>query len=140
MKSVKMVIVFWDANSMFLIDFLDPGQTINDDYYASMLEQVHITITWNHCGKLTQRVHLLQENAPVHKTWVVMTKAAGCGFELLSHPLYYPDLAPLDYHLFPHMKKHLRGKTFKDNKENKGAVLDLLEGFEKCVARNADSS
>ena len=83
-----------------------------------------------------------------------MTKAADYGFELLSPPLYFPDLAPSDYHLFPHMKKHLRSCLFKDDEETKDAVLDVLEGFsstvfwegiaalhtcfEECVARNSD--
>ena len=33
-----------------------------------------------------------------------------CGFELIVHPPYSPDLAPLNYFLFPNLKKHLAGK------------------------------
>jgi histone-lysine N-methyltransferase SETMAR len=30
-------------------------------------------------------------------------------FEVLSHPPYSPDLAPTDFHFFPHLKKDLKG-------------------------------
>ena len=35
-----------------------------------------------------------------------------CGFERLDHPPYSPDIAPSDYFLFNHLKKHLRGRVF----------------------------
>jgi len=30
-------------------------------------------------------------------------------FEVLSHPPYSPDLAPSDFHFFPHFKRDLKG-------------------------------
>ncbi|UYV71873.1 hypothetical protein LAZ67_9000821 [Cordylochernes scorpioides] len=35
------------------------------------------------------------------------------GFELLPHAPYSPDLAPADFHLFPHLKKSLSGIHFR---------------------------
>jgi hypothetical protein len=35
------------------------------------------------------------------------------GWELISHPLYSPDLAPSDYHLFKPSKDHLRGHHYE---------------------------
>jgi hypothetical protein len=32
-----------------------------------------------------------------------------------SHPPYSPDLAPSDFHLFLHLKKHVAGKNFDDD-------------------------
>jgi hypothetical protein len=37
-------------------------------------------------------------------------KVAYLGFQCLNHPPYSPDLAPSDYHLFPGLKKQLKGK------------------------------
>ena len=34
------------------------------------------------------------------------------GFQCLDHPPYSPDLFPLDYHLFPGLKKLLKGRHF----------------------------
>ena len=46
-----------------------------------------------------------QDNAPAHKSVVAMAAVRDCGFELVDHPPYSPDLAPSDYFLFPNMKK-----------------------------------
>jgi histone-lysine N-methyltransferase SETMAR len=36
---------------------------------------------------------------------------------VLPHPLYSPDLAPSDYHLFGPLKDAIRGKRFEDDEE-----------------------
>ena len=59
--------------------------------------------------KLTRSVLLMQDNAPAHTSQVAMTAATECGFEILPHPLYSPDMAPSDFYLFPKLKFHLRG-------------------------------
>ena len=71
---------------------------------------------------------LLRGNAPAHKGG--MDKTANCGFELLPHPLYSPDLATSDYHLFPNMKKQLGDRVFADNEETMASVLNVLNGLE----------
>jgi len=38
-------------------------------------------------------------------------------FEMLKHPPYSLDLAPLDFHFFRPMKKHLRGQKFAVDNE-----------------------
>jgi histone-lysine N-methyltransferase SETMAR len=39
------------------------------------------------------------------------------GFQCLDHPPYSPDLAPSDIHLFPGLKKQLKGLHFSSNAE-----------------------
>jgi hypothetical protein len=39
-------------------------------------------------------------------------KLAYLGFQCLDHPPYSPDLDPSDYHLFPGLKKQLKGHNF----------------------------
>jgi transposase len=43
-------------------------------------------------------------------------------FEVLSHPSYSPDLVPSDFHLFPHLKRDLKGTHFTSDDEVKQAV------------------
>jgi histone-lysine N-methyltransferase SETMAR len=44
-----------------------------------------------------------------------------------SHPPYSPDLAPSDFHLFLHLKKHLAGKNF-DEDEVQEEVMTWFKG------------
>ena len=55
-----------------------------------------------------------------------------------------PDLAPSDYHLFLHLKKHLGGQRLQDDNEVKTFVIQWLrsqaaefyeEGIQKLVPR-----
>jgi len=73
-------------------------------------------------------VVLLHDNAPVHNAKKVQTAIAECGFQEMNHPLYSPDLAPCDYFLFIHLKKHLRGGRFSSDTDIQVDVTSWLEG------------
>ena len=74
-------------------------------------------------------------------------------FEVLSHPPYSPDLAPSDFHFFPHLKRDLKGTHFTSDDEVKQAVTSwikqrteffidgmckLVLRWEKCIERQGD--
>lgn len=67
-----------------------------------------------------------------------MAKMHNLGFELLPHPPYSPDLAPCDFHLFPNVKKLLRGKKFSGNAEIIAAVNSYFEGLDKYFYKNGN--
>ena len=77
-------------------------------------------------GKLTCGVLLLQDNAPAHTPQVAMTAATECGFEILSHPQYSPDMAPSGFYLFPKLKFHLHYTQYGSNE---GAIEAVNEYF-----------
>jgi len=65
-------------------------------------------------------------------------------FEVLSHPPYSPDLAPRDFHFFPHLKRVLKGSHFTSDDEVKQAVTSwikqrtpefFIDGTRKLVLR-----
>ena len=101
------------------------GQTINGEYYASNLRQLKEAIKSKRRGKLRAGVLLLQDNAPVHTAQVAVAEAERCGFELLPHAPYSPDLAPSDFYLFPKLKSHLRGRRFESDND----VICAVEGY-----------
>ena len=92
---------------------------------------------------------MLHDNAPVHKAKVAHDALHACGFEELRHPPYSPDLAPSDYYLFRHLKKHLRGTRFLDIEELQWeteawfrgqpqqfyfqGICSLREKWQKCI-------
>ncbi|XP_066302907.1 histone-lysine N-methyltransferase SETMAR-like [Branchiostoma lanceolatum] len=122
-----MASVFWDSEGVIMIDYLQKGQTINGEYYASELRQLKAAIIEKMRGKLRAGVLLLQGNAPVHTAQVLVAAATQCGFELLPHPPYSPDLAPSDFYLFPKLKSHLRGHRFETDDDVIHAVEAYLE-------------
>ena len=149
-----MASVFWDAKGVVLVDYLEKGQTINGEYYSNLLRQLREAVKKKRPGKLTKGVLFHQDNAPVHKSVVAMATLHDCGFELIQHPPYSPDLAPSDFHLFPNMKKDLAGKRYHSDDDVISAVTDFFDDkdetfyksgiqalqhrWQKCVDRNGD--
>ena len=68
-------------------------------------------------GKVTKGVLFLHDNGLDHWALATQKKLTYLGFQCLDHSPYSPDLAPLDYHLFPGLKKQLIGRHFLTDEE-----------------------
>ena len=68
----------------------------------------------------------MQDNAPAHTSQVAMTASTECGFEILPHPPYSPDMGALDFYLFRKLKFHLRGTQYGSNEGVIKAVNEYL--------------
>ena len=79
-------------------------------------------------GKVTKGALFLHESAPAHRALVTQKILAYLGFQYLDHPPYSPDLAPSDYHLFPELKKQLKGRHFSSDAEVIAAAETWLDG------------
>jgi len=129
-KSAEKVTVsyFWDQDGILLTDYLPKGQTINAEYYSSLLVQMKEILKEKCCGKVTKGVLFLHNNAPAHRALATQKKLAYLGFQCLDHPPYPPDLAPSDYHLFPRLTKQLKGCHFLSDMEVIAVVETWLDG------------
>ena len=107
-----MTSVFWDANGIIFIDYLEKGKTINSDYYMALLERWKVEIAAKRPHMKKKKVLFDQDNAPCHKSLRTMAKIHELGFELLPHPPYSPDLASSDFFLFSDLKRMLAGTKF----------------------------
>ena len=58
-------------------------------------------------------LHLLHDNAPVHKSAVVANYLQEINLKVIEHPPYSPDLAPCDFWLFPKLKEMLAGRHYE---------------------------
>ena len=109
-KSARKVLasIFWDQDGILLIDYLPKGQTINAEYFSSLMAQLKdiLKIKRQHRAKVTNEVLFLQDNAPAHRAVATQKKLAYLAFHCLDHSPYSPDLAPSDYHLFPGLKSN----------------------------------
>lgn len=51
------------------------------------------------------------------------------GFNRIAHPPYSPDLAPMDFSVFPAIKSELRGIRFEDLVELRSRVMSIIATF-----------
>lgn len=72
------------------------------------------------------KVILHQDNAPAHRAHSTQVEIDLLGFELLPHPPYSPDLAPMDFAVFPFIKSLLRGQRFADFTDLQQAVIGII--------------
>jgi len=86
--------IFWYQDGILLIDYLPKGQTINAEYYSSLLVQLKDILKEKRGGKLTKRVLFLHDNAPDHRALATQKKLAYLCFQCLDHSPYSPDLTP----------------------------------------------
>jgi len=119
---------FGDQDGILLTDYLPKRQTINAEYYSSLLVQLKDILRGKRCRKFTKGVLFLHDNAPSHRALATQNKLAYLGFQCLDHPPYSPDLAPSDYHLFPGLKKQLKVRHFSSKAEVIAATETWLDG------------
>ena len=114
-----------------MIDYVEQGRTINGAYYAAELRRLRRGIARKRRGKLIQGVLLLQDNARARTLEVAMAAVTECGFDVLPHPPYSPDMVPSDFYLFQKLKFNLRGTQIGSNEGVIEAVNEYLEDQEK---------
>ena len=68
-----MASVFWNAECILFIDYLEKGKTITGEYYSNLLtrldEKIHEKKTWFAKEK---KIIFHQDNAPAHKSVLTM--------------------------------------------------------------------
>jgi len=119
--------IFCDQDGILLIDYLPKDQTINPQYYSSLLVQLKDILKEKRRRKVTKVVLFLHDNAPAHRALATQKKLAYLGFHCLDHPPYSPDLALSHYHLFPGLKKQLKYRHFSSDAEVVAAAETWLD-------------
>lgn len=71
-------------------------------------------------------VILHQDNAPAHTAASTRLEIDLLGFNIIEHPPYSPDLAPMDFAVFPFIKSQLRGIKFETSDELKYATRSIV--------------
>ncbi|XP_061195372.1 histone-lysine N-methyltransferase SETMAR-like [Saccostrea echinata] len=61
---------------------------------------------------------LHQDNAPAHRADTCLLELDLLGLDRVIHAPYSPDLAPMEFKVFPTVKAELRGRKFKNRKTN----------------------
>ena len=134
-----MLTVFWDVKGLLEMDFTDG--VINSDYYINLINEVRSLQR----KPSNHDLYLLHGNALVHKSNRTQEEIVRfCFIHFLQHPPYSQDLAPSDFWLFNHLKKHLRDHKFNSKENLKSEVNNFFFernntffkiGFETMVDR-----
>lgn len=149
-----MTTVFWDAEGVLLVEFMERGTTITSDVYCETLKKLKRAIQNKRRGKLSCGVVLFHDNARPHSARKTQEILKQFKWDVFDHPPYSPDLAPSDFHLFTRMKKWLASQHFNDDDELQNAVTDwlraqaakfyeegickLVKRYDKCLNLNGD--
>ena len=135
-----------------MTEFGEAGNIVNSVRYIETikknLRRRVCRVRWS-----TSRILLPRDNARPHTVRATTDALETLKFEILSHPPYSPDLAPSDFHFFPHLKRDLKGTHFTSDDEVKQAVTSwikqrteffidgmpkLVFHWEKCIERQGD--
>jgi len=99
-----LAFTFWDQDGILLIDYLPKAQTINVEYYLSLLVQLKDILKVKRSGNFTKGVLFLHDNALAHRAHATQKKLAYLGFHCLDHSPYSPNLVRSNCHLFSGLK------------------------------------
>ena len=131
-----MLTVFWDSQSPVL-EHQERVTTMNSAPYSEMhTGRLKSAIRSKRRGLLSKSVVLLHDNACPHTTAHSVETLRKFKFKVKAHPLYSPDLAPSDYHLFGSLKEVLRGRRFISNQEVKEGVHAWLSAQPKTFSED----
>jgi len=109
-----MCTVFWDRKGVILLNFLEPGQTINSDHYIVILTKLKARISRVRPEKKITFL-LQQDNTRPHTSLKTMEHIVILGWTVVPHPPFSPNLVRSDFHLFGPMKDGLHGQHFPSN-------------------------
>ncbi|GBN74827.1 Histone-lysine N-methyltransferase SETMAR [Araneus ventricosus] len=103
---------------------------------------------------LSGGIVLLRDNARPYTVAETQELLDQFGWEIFYHPLYSPDLAPSDFHLFLKLKEFRGGKRFGSDEELENAattwlnepaaetyymgILKLVDRYDKCLYVGGD--
>jgi histone-lysine N-methyltransferase SETMAR len=120
-----MATVSFDAHGVILVEYLGQGKTVTGARYDDVLTSLREAIKDKRQSKLAKGIIFHHDNAPAHTSNRIQDSLRRHCFEILPHPPYSPDLAPCDFHLFPKIKRSMKGKRFGSLDEVKRRHLKL---------------
>ena len=127
-KIKSKLISFFDSQGNFHMEFVPPGQTVNQTFYWEVLERLRERVARVWPG--IERTWMLHHNnVPCHTAVSINELLGERNIPVVPQPPYSPDLSPCDFFLFPRLKNHLKGRHFGTLDNIQKSVTDELKGF-----------
>lgn len=134
-KVKVMLTVFFDYRGVVHSEFLPEDQTVNKEYYLSVMRRLREQIRRKRPDLWKENSWVLHhDNAPSHKAIIVNEFLAKNSTNTIKQPPYSPDMTPADFFFLPKLKLPLRGTRFQSIKENSRRELKSIpkNAFKKC--------
>ena len=105
-----MIACFFGKTGHLAIVPLEQRRTVNFKWYTT----IGLPVAFQEIRKINRRrrITLYHANASSHTSAQTITFLSTQNIDLISHPPYNPDLAPIDFFLFPYVKNIMRGQRF----------------------------
>ncbi|UYV70751.1 SETMAR [Cordylochernes scorpioides] len=119
-----MLCIWWDQLGVIYYELLQPKETITGERYQQQLMRLSraLKIKRPLYAKRHDKVIYQHDNARPHVAKVVKETLEALQWDVLPHPLYSPDIAPSDYHMFRSMTHGLAEQHFTSYEEAKNWV------------------
>ncbi|XP_069330150.1 histone-lysine N-methyltransferase SETMAR-like [Eulemur rufifrons] len=113
-KIKTMLTGFFDWEGVVHHKYAPPGQTINKEYYLSVLRRLRDAMPRKQpqlCATGDWQLH--HGNTPAHVSHLVQSFLVKHQITQVTQSPYSPDLVPCDFWLFPKLKSPLKEKRFQ---------------------------
>ncbi|UYV78940.1 SETMAR [Cordylochernes scorpioides] len=119
-----MLCIWWDQLGVIYYELLQTNETITGERYQQQLMRLSraLKIKRPLYAKRHDKVIYQHDNARPHVAKVVKETLEALQWDVLPHPLYSPDIAPSDYHMFRSMTHGLAEQHFTSYEEAKNWV------------------
>ena len=107
-----MLTVFFDYRGVVHYEFLPTGQTVNKEYYLSVMRHLREAIRKKRPELWATNSWILRHDKPSHTALILREFLAKNSTHVAPQPPYSLDLAPCDFWLFRKLKRPLRGNRF----------------------------
>jgi hypothetical protein len=147
-----LLTVFWDSQRDYMTECLKAGNTVSSARYTETIKNLRRRVC--RVRRSTSRILLLHDSARPQTARTMIDALETLKFEVFCHPPYSLDLAPSDFHFFPHLKRDVKGAHFTSDDKVKQAVTSwikqrtpkffidsirkLVLRWEKCIERQGD--
>ena len=107
-----MLYIWWNWKGVLYYELLLENQMINSNKYCSQLDQLEAALNEKRLELVNRKcITFHQYNSRSHASLMTRKKLLELGWDVLIHPPYSPDIAPLDFHLFRSLQNSLNGKN-----------------------------
>ena len=149
--------VFFDWKGIIHHEFVPRGQMVNKQLYQEVLARLRGAVRRKRPELWEIQTRMLHHhNAPAQASLLIRSYLAENQTSVVPYSLYSPDLAPIDFFLFPKLKTTFKGRRFQTIEEiQENAIRELRaitesafqeafqqwkKSWERCIASRGDYS